>query len=430
MLADKDGVRALPKAPGVYIFKDRSGSVIYVGKAKNLLSRVRSYFSNNLEPKTAKMVASSYTIEHILVESEFQALLLEAKLVERFKPKYNIQLRDDKSPLYIGITKEELPRVVLLRQREIDKINLTRVFGPFINSAAPRQVLRLIRRAIPFSTHKPGRRPCVYSEIGLCSPCPSEVKGAKEIAAMKRLRAEYLLNVRRVMAVLSGRSKAVAKEIEKEMKLAAKKEDFEGAREARKKLEALYYTINRVELDEGYLENPNLLEDIRAEELASLRAIIDRFYKIKRLKRIECFDVAHLAGAYPTASMVTFINGEPDKSYYRHFRLHHKNSDVDNMREVLERRYKRLDWGTADLIVVDGGKPQISVAVEVISKVPVVGLAKREETFVFKTESGFYEYKIPEGPAKKLVQRIRNEAHRFARSYHHKLVSRAIRKVK
>lgn len=428
-------MRTPPDIPGVYIFRDDKRKVIYVGKAKNLRNRVRSYFSGGLAPKTARMVSVAKYLNYITVSSEFEALLLEAKLVKKFHPRYNIQLRDDKSPLYIGITKEDLPRVVLLRQKELGKQKLKNVYGPFINSGAPKMVLRMLRRVFPFSTHKPGKRACVYSQLGLCDPCPSEVVKNPE------LKKEYLLNVRRVNAVLSRKSKKITLQLEKEMKRLAKEEKFEEAQKIKKRLETLIYTTTREELDTGYIENPNLLEDIRAGEQESVRKIVSKFYEIKKLTRIECFDVAHLSGTYPTASMVTFINGEPDKSLYRHFRIKGKNparnathsvaggSDVDNMKEVLTRRFKREDWGAPDLIIVDGGKPQVSIALEVMIDVPVVGLAKREETLVFKSASGFEELKLPEGPAKRLVQRIRDEAHRFARSYHHKLVSRAIREA-
>lgn len=425
IIAKKEDVSDLPSLPGVYQFRDKDGEVIYVGKAKVLPNRVGSYFSQKLEPKTARMVSQAATLSYIPVESEFDALLLEAKLVKKYRPKYNIELRDDKSPLYIGITKEELPRVILLRQREIDNYKLRDIFGPFVNTSAPKWVLRNIRKVFPYSTHKPMKRACVYHQIGLCNPCPSDV------VKQPQLKKDYMLNIRRVKSVLSGKSKLVLTQLEAEMKDFAKKEDFENANKTKRKIEALNYTISRRELNDSYIENPNLLDDIREKELRVLRRFISRYYPdIGPIKRIECFDIAHLAGTYPTASMVTFIDGEADKIFYRHFKMHNKNSDVDNMREVLKRRAKWFEkWGRPDLIIVDGGKPQLSIAKEVITDIPVIGLAKREETLVFKVDDGFYELKLPEGSAKKLVQRIRDEAHRFARRYHHKLVSRAIKEA-
>jgi excinuclease ABC subunit C len=414
---------AIPSVSGVYLFRNAKEGVIYVGKAKNLQTRVGSYFSSALEAKTAKMLSQANSLKFIAVESEFDAILLEASLIKKYRPKYNIQLRDDKSPLYIGITKEVLPRIILLRQRELEGRKLRQVFGPFVNTSAPKKVLRLVRRIFPYSTHRPTGRACVYSQIGLCKPCPSDV--AKNL----ELKKEYLLNVRRVKAVLSGKSNFIIKQLERDMQNYSKKEKFEQARDAKGKLEALVYTTTRQELDQGYIDNPNLLEDIRLQEIKSLAAIINfhfPVFKKKLPKRIECYDVAHLAGTYPTASMVTFIDGEPDKTLYRHFRLHHTMSDVDNMKEVIKRRFKNSGWGLPDLIIVDGGKAQVAAAQEVQAEIPIVGLAKREETLVFKLGHKFLEKKLPDGPAKQLAQRVRNEAHRFARVYHHKLVSRAI----
>lgn len=422
--AEKDSVKTLPQSPGVYMFLDEKGEVIYTGKAKNLKSRVSSYFLNSLELKTEAMVRRAKYLNYIPVESEFDALLLEAKLVKKHRPKYNIELRDDKSPLYIGITNERLPRVILLRQRELGKANLKEVFGPFINSQAPKWVLKKVRKVFPYATHRPTKRVCVYKQIGLCDPCPSEVKENPS------RRKEYLRNVRMVKKILSGKAKFVIDLLNKEMNGFSKIEDFEKAAGIRKKIEELQYAISRKETSGAYLENPNFLEDIRARELSNLRNIIAKYYSVSVLRRIECYDIAHLMGTYPTASMVTFVNGEADKSLYRHYKVSDskRNNDVESIKSVLLRRKLRFSsWGVPDLIIVDGGKGQLAKAQEVISDIPIVGLAKREETLVFKMGQDFYEFRLPDSPAKKLVQRIRDEAHRFARSYHHKLVSRAIK---
>lgn len=429
--ASKNSIKNIPTLAGVYIFQD-SEKVTYVGKAINLKNRVGSYFAGRLEPKTARMVETAKTIKFIPVNSEFEALLLEAKLVKKYRPRFNIELRDDKSPLYIGITKEEFPKVITLRQTHIEKYKLSSLYGPFVNTGAVRRVLRFTRRIFTFSTHSPGKRPCVYSQIGLCKPCPSEILGYGDTDPLiyTQLKKKYLTNIRRLRSVLSGNSKKVLKQLEREMTLASREENFEDARETKRKVDSLKYIIEKPVSENSYIENPNLLEDIRSKELESLKKFISKYYEIEKVERIECFDIAHLGGSYPTASMITFIKGEPEKSLYRHFRMHNKNSDTDNMLEVLTRRKKRfIDWGVPNLIIVDGGKGQLSKALEIIDEAPVVGLAKREETLVFKTTDGFKELKLPESPAKKLVQRIRDEAHRFARSYHHKLVSRAIREA-
>lgn len=434
--ADKKSVKNLPQVPGVYIFRDSEGMPVYVGKAINLRSRVSSYYLKNLATKTRQMVRSADHIRYIPVTSEIEALLLEASLVKRWQPKYNSELRDDKSPLYIGITKEKYPRILTLRQTQLDKYNLGNIYGPFVSAAAPRKVLRMLRRVFPYSTHAPGKRPCVYSEIGLCSPCPSaieneEVKDKKEI-----LRSKYKKNIANIKKVLSGKLKGLQRQLEKEMKEYSNKEEFEEASEVANQLKALEYitTAPKGRFESPYLSNPNLNEDIRERELQQLSKIVNKLLRLElNIRRIECFDIAHLSGTYPTASMVTFVDGEPDKTLYRHYRVskQKKNDDVSSMKSVLIRRKASFKkWGKPDLVIVDGGKGQVGVANEVLGdEVAVVGLAKRFETFVYMAEGEYKEFRLPQGSAKSLVQRLRNEAHRFARKYHHNLVSKAIREA-
>lgn len=211
----------------------------------------------------------------------------------------------------------------------------------------------------------------------------------------------------------------------------SKKENYEEALLIRDKIKRLEYITNpKVSVDE-YLENPNLYEDLKDKELKSLKQILKaNSLNVARLKRIECFDVAHLQGTNTSASMVTFTEGTSDRNYYRHFKIYQKkgHDDYASMREVASRRKKHfIDWGRPDLIMVDGGKGQLSVFMKEFAAegIPIIGLAKRFETLVIPIKSmgawSFKEYRLPGGPALNLVQRIRNEAHRFAQAYHHKL---------
>lgn len=412
-------LKEIPEQSGVYIFKDLKNSAIYIGKAKNLRKRISNYFTKNLEIKTKKMVSNAKFLTVRTVNSEIEALLLESKLVKKYKPKYNIELKDDKSPLYIGITKDEFPRVLTLRQTQIADFNLKKIYGPFINATIPRNVLKMFRKIVPFSSHKVGARKCVYYQIGLCKPCPT-----KNITSEEKIL--YLKNVTKLQNLLNGKIKKVKKELENELKHFSSLEMFEEAKVVLEQIKQIDFVLQKhIEPDE-YLKNPNFLEDIRKAELAELREIISRKFSIIKLNRIECFDIAHLAGSHPTASMVTFINGEPEKKYYRHFKINQKNSlnDFASLQEVLIRRSKYFDkWGKPDLIIIDGGKGQISATKDYVGNIPIVGLAKREETLIFFENNEFSEIKLHKGYAKNLVQRIRDEAHRFARRLHHKLVS-------
>lgn len=423
----------LPENSGVYLFRNADGEIIYVGKAINLKNRVKSYFVNSPLPKTAKMLTEVRSLSFVLVNSDLESLLLEAFLIKSLQPKYNTIAKDDKHPLYIKITKEIYPRVLTARKVDEKELALA-FFGPFPSSYKVRGVLRMLRKIFPYSDHKLGERPCLYNEIGLCNPCPNLIKKTEEAEIKKLLREKYLSNIKFIKQILSANFNKVVEDLYSGMVKFSSERKFEEASVLRDQIEKLSYITQTITPVSDYVKNPNLIEDIRSEELFSLRKILSNFIEVpKRLIRIECFDVAHLAGSFPTASMVTFINGEPEKVLYRHFRIHQikRSDDIASLSEVAKRRIKHLeDWGIPDLIIVDGGKGQVMAFKKFFSqyKIPVVGLAKEFETLVFpKTkEIGFRKFKVPKSPAKNLLQRIRNEAHRFARRYHHNILRKSL----
>lgn len=403
----------VPETPGVYLYF-KNNEVIYVGKAINLKRRVRSYFDLDLEPKTARMISEANSLSYIQVNSELEALLLEAKLVRKYMPHYNIQLKDDKHPLYITITNEEFPRVITTRKDG--------TYGPFPSSSNVHSVLRMIRKIFPYSDHKIGKRACLYSHIGLCNPCPNEIVHSTQY---KVLRQKYLKNIRSIKSILDGHIDKVSKNLEKEMTNFSKNEDYENAASVRNQINNLEYITRPQMPTEYYMENPNLYSDQRHLEIKELKKLIRNLkLKIKNLHRIECFDIAHLAGSNATASMVTFIDGEADKSLYRNFRIKiaKGGDDYDSMREVAKRRSQHFkDWETPDLIIVDGGIGQVKSFSENIQNIPIVGIAKHPDRLII----GEQKIKL-EGPALNLVTRMRDEAHRFARRYHHLLISKSI----
>jgi excinuclease ABC subunit C len=425
--------KELPETPGIYVyFKDKK--VIYVGKAINLKRRISSYFDLDLETKTARMISEATNLSYIKVTSELEALLLEARLIRSYMPHYNIAAKDDKHPLYIVVTKEKYPRILSVRKLTAYSQGLIASYGPFPSSSNVKSVLKLVRRIFPYSDHKLGKRPCLYSHIGLCNPCPSEMAGIKNDELRIKNEKRYKQNIKNIKSILDGKIDKLSKNIEKEMNLASKKEDFEEALKLRNQIEQLEYITRPALPTDFYLENPNLYEDQRKKELQALRSLIvnckrslpsDGKLQITNLKRIECFDNAHLSGEYATASMVTFIDGTADKKYYRHFkiRMTKKGDDYESMREIAGRRAKHLaDWGRPDLIIVDGGIGQVAAFKKGISNIPVVGIAKHPDRLII----GEDKIKLV-GPALNLVSRMRDEAHRFARRYHHKLVSDSIK---
>ncbi len=419
--------RKLPEGAGIYVFF-KDGLPIYIGKAINLKRRVSSYFDLDLEIKTSKMIGEAQEMSYIQVTSELEALLLEARLIRIYLPKYNIAAKDDKHPLYIQITKETYPRVITARKIAENQKNLA-FYGPFPSSRNVRSVLKMLRRIFPYSDHKLGSRACLYSHIGLCHPCPSEIERIKDAQLKNMKRKEYLKNISRVKAVLSAKFDGVRRELTREMEKCSLDEKFEEAGVLRNKINALdYITQPRMPTD-FYMQNPNLYEDMRLKEVRELSKILSKCgITIENLRRVECFDIAHLAGTKPTASMVTYIDAEADKNFYRHFRIRQKKggSDVDSLREVMTRRLRHLDdWGIPDLVIVDGSVAQVNTFKKIIYmnklNIPVVGIAKNPDRLII----GDQKIKL-EGNVLHLVSRVRDEAHRFARAYHHKLISRSL----
>lgn len=421
-ISKKDFLK-LPSVPGVYTFLKKN-TPIYIGKSINLKSRLNSYLDLNLGVKTAQMVSEADDMTYVEVTSDLESLLLEAALIHKFKPKYNILLKDDKHALYILITKEEFPRVLAVRKIMVNGQGLMAKFGPFPNSTNVKTILKLIRKIFPYSDHKISKKPCLYSHLGLCNPCPNFIKMLNDKTQMLNLTKQYKNNIRNIKLVLSRKFNVVRKSLDTEMNKLSKEEKYEEATIYRERIKMLDYITQEKISTQEFLQNPNLAEDRRSEELESLRLIINSsFLTINSLHRVECFDIAHLSGVSATASMVVAIDGEMENSEYRHFKVRQKNgqSDYDSMREIAGRRIKHLeDWGKPDLIIVDGGLGQVKIFNEEFEKlgIPVVGIAKHPDRLIFpdgiKTRL--------QGPTLHLVSRIRDEAHRFARRLHHKLL--------
>lgn len=423
----------LPKDPGVYFHKDTAGEIIYVGKAANLRNRVRQYFqrSRNRDPKTEALVAEIADIDWMVVDSEIEALFLEAEMIRRYMPRYNILLRDDKAMSYIRIDYDSDYPTVSTTRRPLD--DGARYFGPYFSLAGVRQALKLLRKIFPYATRKTGgqKRATLHYHLGL-DPGLEEGKTSLE---------EYRSNLRKLMAVIQGRRKAIEKELERDMKRAAKEKDFEHAAKLRNQLAWLQGLKKQVIFsDKEFLD---ISKDHALNELVNLLSI-ERFPK-----RIEGYDISHQQGSDVVASMVVFTNGVSNKAEYRKFKMKiNQNDDFYNMSETIRRRFgdkNRKAWGVPDLVLIDGGKGQLDAAIKArddkdCSNIPFIGLAKREEQIVIQKEKsgvrldekllhelGGYMSESEEfilvnllhsTNLVKLLQRIRDESHRFAVSYH------------
>ncbi len=400
-------IKELPLTSGVYLMKNARGKVIYVGKAVSLRKRVQSYFRKSRSPgytsKTDFLVRDIRDIDIIETHSEAEALILEASLIKKYQPKYNINLRDDKTYPFIEITGDAFPRVAIVRPTKKNKNSL--YFGPYINPRLIREALSYLRRVFPFCTCSPlPKKPCLDYHIGLCpAPCAGYIS-----------RRDYKKNIRGIRLILEGKKDRLLKTLHREMETLARNRKFEKAAEVRDQIRALGALFSGSG-DINYFKEAEQLQ--RAVGLDKPPA------------RIEAFDISNIMGQHSVGSMVSFLNGAPDKNNYRRFRIKEVEGidDFAMMAEVVRRRYSRLKKEGAlypDLIIVDGGKGQLSAACEQLESlevnIPIISLAKREEE-VFLPGKRKAIVLSKESLGLQLLQRIRDEAHRFAISYHRHL---------
>lgn len=549
----KESVKELPKSPGVYLMKSRVEKIIYVGKAKDLRSRVRSYFgsSKNLSPKTILLVGQIHSFDYILTSSEVEAFLLEASLIKKHRPRYNIRLKDDKSYPYIRMSlKDNFPRLYIARKVKKDS---SMYFGPYTSGWAVHETMRFLNKTYMIrdckdSFFKTRKRPCMTHQIGRCSaPCVDLIS-----------KKEYSKDIQSAVDFLEGKDKKVIRDLTKEMKSLAKEERFEAAARVRDNIQSITSVLEKQSvvnansmihqdiisyfgdergtlietlhvragkvigsrphfigslntrsesedvrdwlvsfINQYYLENiiPDelllpvdlgkdlqlLLQKVleqRSERPVSVRfstdsidrklmqmadenakshfqrqvakseekkrglEMIQKKLHLKELPfRIECFDVSTFQGKETVASQVVFEEGVPLTSDYRRYKIKtvEGTDDFASMKEVLQRRFEHHEYEDPNLIVVDGGKGQLNVAVEILKEidrqdVPIVGLAKA------RTQRGFEEQEVTtsqerfflpgrQNPvvfasgsqAYQILVGIRDEAHRFAITYHRKL---------
>lgn len=430
-------LKLLPTNPGVYKFKNFGGEVIYVGKAKNLRNRVKSYFrvSIDRDTKTQALIDNIDDLEWVEVTTELEALILEEKLVKKFQPKYNILLKDDKSFLYIvlrndlikkGGSELNYPQVLSARKTDLKEDDI--YFGPYPRAEVAKYVLRTLRKIIPFRdcskskfhNYRKMGKPCLYGHLGLCqAPCTKEI-------TVK----DYGSDIKKIKKFLDGNFKKIILDVQKEMMEESKRQNYERAaylRDIIKKFE--YLTVNTTKID-LIAENPLMAEDLISKSLDNLLKYIPILKDYP--ERIECYDISNLSGKEATASMTVATNGKLNNSEYRRFKIKFKDTpdDFEMMREVLRRRFKRSliddSWKLPNLIVLDGGRGQLSAGLEVLENlnldVCMISIAKKEEILIYFDGSSFQEIRLPRtDESLKLIQRLRDEAHRFAKKYHHQL---------
>lgn len=411
----KDKLKELPSAPGVYFHKDKSGEIIYVGKAAVLKNRVRQYFqkSKNFDAKTSALVSEISDVDWIVVDSEIDALFLESEMVKRYMPKFNVLLRDDKSSTYIRINmNDEVPYISFTRNPLDDKAEY---FGPYYSAGVVKNAMRFLRKVFPYYVQPYKEdKPSLDFHIGL----------TPGIEVGKSTPADYKANLRKLIRYIKGERATIIKGLKRDMDEAAAKQDFEKATELRNQYFNLLSLSKQVLF--GDKEHLDITKDQALTELKNLLGLQ------KVPTQIEGYDISHMSGTNVVASMVVFKNGVSDRSSYRKFKLRiDRNDDTANMKEVLTRRLSQKNlkaWGKPDLVIIDGGVQQLSAVADALSEQNI--------TFIGRNKSGDHgknakvQLVIPDGKSyrivyltsdshlAKLVARIDDEAHRFAVSYH------------
>ena len=409
--------KKFPETPGVYIMKDAAGHVLYVGKAGNLRRRVSSYFERPHDVRIQTLVNKIARIDFEQKDTALEALIREAELIKTLVPPFNVREKDDKSFLYFEITREKFPRVLLVRGSGVANEGRGGVgggvvqgkrFGPFTSASSAREALRILRRIFPWSTHDPDeigkmKRPCFNYEIGLC---PGTCVGAIT-------HEDYIKNIDRLKLFFEGKKARIIRALEKEMRMAAKKQEFERAETLRRQMFALQH------IQDTALISDNEVLMARGSREGAGAASKDGY-------RIEGYDISNISGTSAVGSMVVFEDGAPNKNEYRKFKIRSifQPNDVGMLKEVLERRFARTDWPMPDLVLIDGGLAQVNTARRVLLrigiKIPIIGIAKgprRDRNDVIGL--------VPKGVQKLTLIKVRDEAHRFAISYH-----RVLRRVR
>ncbi|KKP98982.1 MAG: Excinuclease ABC C subunit domain protein [Parcubacteria group bacterium GW2011_GWC1_38_17] len=453
----KKQLNKIPVLSGVYLFKDNKRKIIYIGKAINLRVRIKSYFSQKLYGLKASMLTEIAKIDYEITDTEIDALILESQLIKKYRPKYNVMLKDDKNYFYVVFTSGEFPKLFITHQPQkveslkfkvkseakIKNKNLQsknkfqisnfrlQVLGPYTDGQALKTTLRYLRKVFPYCTCKNQHEIlCLKSHLGLCVGvcCLKQRRGINAELTRKNseFKKAYAKNIEIIINILSGKRKNILRKLEKEMKIAAKREDFEKAAFLRNKISALNNVFQHKII--GVKDYDPRNHGGRASIIAA-RDEISRIFGIK-INRIEFYDVSNISGQLATASMAVFDGERINRSKYRKFKIKtiFGADDPAMMREILTRRLNHKEWGTPELIIVDGGISQFGVAQKVLknSKIKGASLAKNPDR-LFVSSLKQISLKDLSRDLSLFLRNLRDEAHRFAIAYHRKLRSKKLK---
>ncbi|MFA5047642.1 MAG: GIY-YIG nuclease family protein [Patescibacteria group bacterium] len=363
----------LPFNPGVYFFIDKNNEILYIGRATSLKKRVASYFRPNLDPRIAEMVSLAKKIKHRQTDTLLDAIILEANEIKKHWPKYNVKDKDNRSFVYVAIPQKDFAYPIIIRERELAKFpsGKNQIFGPYQNATLLKNALRLIRRIFPYCLSRPNSgQACFDYQIGLC---PGSCLGLIS-------KADYQKNIKNIILLLRGQKKRLLTKLKK--------------------------------------DNPEAVKALRQLQDVILIANDELSGSIRPLNRIEGYDISHLSGKETVGAMAVFSDGQPDKTQYRLFNIKSPaNDDLRALEEMISRRLNHAEWPRPDIILLDGGKPQIDFIYKLFKdkniNIPLIGLSKfGGDKLVFAPKTSQAIKELSEGLKKTLLQ-TRDEAHRF-----------------
>ncbi len=431
---EKSALPRLPDATGVYCFKAKK--ILYIGKAVNIKERVKNHFSprrsfsegGSTAFKDSLLAEKTEKVGYIKTQSEIEALLLEAELIKKHQPKFNVMWRDDKNYFYVGMTRESFPQIFITHQPFVATAPQglrpnKKYVGPFVDGRALKETLKFLRKVFPYrSCRFLPKKSCLWYHLNRCpAPCTLRSKIMEVAAVKEKLEKNAQKDAALLFGIISGKKSQVLKNLKQEMKIASKNQDFERAKKIRDKIFALKKVLlsARVfgqqisEEPDEWQKTGNILREIIGNQT--------------NVSRIEAYDVSNIQGQEATGSMITFVDGKPNKSFYRKFKIKiaGKPNDTAMIKEILSRRLKHKEWGWPDLILIDGGKGQLNAALKARGKKEIVAsimsLAKKHnELFIQGRTKPLLLKNLPR-EISNLILRLRDEAHRFAITYHKKL---------
>jgi len=418
----KNELNTLPKTAGVYAFYSKN-EVIYIGKAINIQSRVKNHFQQP-SYRDDLFMDKVEKVGYLETGSEIEALVLEASLIKKQQPKFNVVWRDDKNYFYVAITKgnkNSLPIVYITHQPEKLKMKnskfKTSYIGPFVEGTALKKTLKFLRRAFPFyTTTKHPKNKCTWCHLGLCpGPNPDIL--------------QYKKDLKKLALILQGKRSAVLNSLRREMKTFSDNKNFEKAGEIRDRITNLQQVMAHRGVISSQAEVVTNLSNDKNTTSSSSFKMLEGLLNIEKIYKIECYDVSNIQGKLATGSMVSFVNGESDKNQYRKFKIKMENepNDIAMLNETLTRRFAHSEWPYPEIILIDGGIAQLNIAIKVKNElaetknIKVLSLAKREKDLYIESREGFIPLKSLTREIYNLILQLDDEAHRFAITYHKKL---------